>query len=540
VATSEILQELITAHADTDRQTQYQIRGILGEGGSGITYRAKIVGTDRLVALKELSLQQMTDWKALELFEREAQVLAKLDHPAIPKYIDYFAIDTPQNRSFYIVQELAPGKTLAAWLKTGWRCKEAEVKNIAAQLLEILIYLQGLYPPVVHRDLKPSNILRTAEGKISLVDFGAVQQTYHNTFMRGSTVVGTFGYMAPEQFRGQALPATDLYGLGATILSLLTNRSPAELAAEELKINFRSQIQVSDGFADWLEKMLEPDIANRFTSATAALTELKKPPRKKSTNSKSNWPQIILVSLGAFASLGFLEYYKYYFLSLGGFTPNDIFPAIWKDSDLKKVKSFLDRGVNPNSRDSNGLSLLHNAVTSNRLEIVKLLIEKGVDVNATYGDDDHLVLHLAVFHPDGEMTKLLLINKANVNAMNRFKNTPINTACSLSLFSRFEKSTVKISSYHGLEHLNKVLSEVPDDVTDEVLYHGGSQSGLSPSSIRKHKNGSISMQYSIEKNPENDNITLQSIKHLLEYGADSSKVAGCTSIGYRTIQEMRK
>jgi eukaryotic-like serine/threonine-protein kinase len=103
VAASEILQELITAHADTDRQTQYQIRGILGEGGSGITYRAKIVGTDRLVALKELSLQQMTDWKALELFEREAQVLAKLDHPAIPKYIDYFAIDTPQNRSFYIV-----------------------------------------------------------------------------------------------------------------------------------------------------------------------------------------------------------------------------------------------------------------------------------------------------------------------------------------------------------------------------------------------------------------------------------------------------
>ena len=75
MATSEIIQELITAHADTDRQTQYQIRGILGEGGSGITYRAKIVGTDRLVALKELSLQQMTDWKALELFEREAQVL---------------------------------------------------------------------------------------------------------------------------------------------------------------------------------------------------------------------------------------------------------------------------------------------------------------------------------------------------------------------------------------------------------------------------------------------------------------------------------
>jgi serine/threonine protein kinase len=484
VATSEIIQELITAHADTDRQTQYQIRGILGEGGSGITYRAKIVGTDRLVALKELSLQQMTDWKALELFEREAQVLAKLDHPAIPKYIDYFAIDTPQNRSFYIVQELAPGKTLAAWLKTGWRCKEAEVKNIAAQLLEILIYLQGLYPPVVHRDLKPSNILRTAEGKISLVDFGAVQQTYHNTFMRGSTVVGTFGYMAPEQFRGQALPATDLYGLGATILSLLTNRSPAELAAEELKINFRSQIQVSDGFADWLEKMLEPDTANRFTSATAALTELKKPPRKKSTDSKSNWPQIILISLGFLVSMGLLEYYKYYFLSMWGFTPTEIFPAVWQDGDLKKVQAFLDRGVNPNARDKDGLSLLHHAVTSNRLEIAKSLIKKGVDVNATYGDDNHLVLHLAVFHSDGEMTKLLVINKANVNAVNKFNYTPLRTACFSLLHNSSERSNIKIYSYHGLEYLN----EAP---------------------IRWDT-------YLQDKDP----ITLKSMKYLRDYGAD--------------------
>jgi serine/threonine protein kinase len=464
VATSEILQELITAHADTDRQTQYQIRGILGEGGSGITYQAKIVGTDRLVALKELSLQQMTDWKALELFEREAQVLAKLDHPAIPKYIDYFAIDTTQNRSFYIVQELAPGKTLAAWLKTGWRCKEAEVKNIAAQLLEILIYLQGLYPPVVHRDLKPSNILRTAEGKISLVDFGAVQQTYHNTFMRGSTVVGTFGYMAPEQFRGQALPATDLYGLGATILSLLTNRSPAELAAEELKINFRGQIQVSESFADWLEKMLEPDTANRFTSATAAFTELKKQPRKQSKNSKSVWPQFISIGLGVLVSLGLLEYYKYYFLSIGGFTPTEIFTAVWRDGDLKKVQSFLDRGVNINARDKNGLSLLHYAVTSNKITTARLLLDRGADINARYDKDLHTVLHISVFHEDGEMTKLLLINKADVNAMNRFQYLPILAAkCGQLQGYNFRNHPVasRINTYHGLENIseNNINSE---------------------------------------------------------------------------------
>jgi serine/threonine protein kinase len=522
VATSEILQELITAHADTDssastsgdRQTQYQIMGILGEGGSGITYRAKIVGTDRLVALKELSLQQMTDWKALELFEREAQVLAKLDHPAIPKYIDYFAIDTPKNRSFYIVQELAPGKTLAAWQKTGWRCKEAEVKNIAAQLLEILIYLQGLYPPVVHCDLKPSNILRTAEGKISLVDFGAVQQTYHNTFMRGSTVVGTFGYMAPEQFRGQALPATDLYGLGATILSLLTNRSPAELAAEELKINFRSKIQVSDSFADWLEKMLEPDTADRFTSATAALTELKKPPRKQSKKSKSIWPLVMVISLGIFVSMGLLEYYKYYFLSIWGFTPTEIFPAVWQDGDLKKVQSFLDRGVNPNARDNDGLSLLHHAVTSNRIEIAKILINKGAGINAKYGNDNHTVIHLAVFHSGGELTKLLLVNNADLNATNRHGYNPLQTACSLSLYEEIDEYSVKITTYHGLENLEKVSNEILAGVANPYIK---------------------------DENVKRDNLTFQSIKYLLEYGAKINfESYRCSPKADKLIQELRK
>ncbi len=83
--------------------------------------------------------------------------------------------------------------------------------------------------------------------------------------MRGSTVVGTYGYMAPEQFRGQAVPTTDLYGLGATLLFLLTHRSPAELPTDRLKIDFRSRVQISEDFADCLEKMLDPDVEERFS-----------------------------------------------------------------------------------------------------------------------------------------------------------------------------------------------------------------------------------------------------------------------------------
>jgi serine/threonine protein kinase len=447
VATSEISDQLIIAHANSERETHYQIRSILGEGGSGITYCAQVVGSDRQVALKELSLQKIKDWKAIELFEREAQVLAQLNHPAIPKYIDYFTIDIPDNRSFYIVQELAPGKTLQAWLQEGWRGTEVEVKDIARQILEILIYLQQLNPPVIHRDIKPSNILRTATGQLSLVDFGAVQQTYHDTFMRGSTVVGTYGYMAPEQFRGQSLPATDLYGLGATILTLLTNRSPAELSSDNLKINFRNKIKVSDGFADWLEKMLEPDAADRFPSATMALAALQKPFRSRVRNP---WEQMVAVVFFGILAVSLLNNYKYYFLGLWGFTPAAAFTAIWQQGDVEKVRSLLDRGISANARDANGSSLLHYAVTNNRLEIAKLLIDRGADVNAHYDRDGHTVLHLAVFQPDGKMTKLLLNNKADPNIRDNFTFTPLH----VYILGKAVPYNTSINSYYGFSNVD--------------------------------------------------------------------------------------
>ncbi|HEY9604464.1 MAG TPA: ankryin, partial [Allocoleopsis sp.] len=92
---------------------RYRICAPLGQGGSGTTYLARDLECDRQVALKALSLRQITDWKRLELFEREARVLAQLNHPAIPRYLDYFHVDTPDDRSFYIVQQLAEGRSLA-------------------------------------------------------------------------------------------------------------------------------------------------------------------------------------------------------------------------------------------------------------------------------------------------------------------------------------------------------------------------------------------------------------------------------------------
>ncbi|MBE7382708.1 MAG: serine/threonine protein kinase [Leptolyngbya sp. SIO1E4] len=258
-------------------QNRYQILRVLGKGGSGITYEATDSSTNRPVALKELSLKSLSDWKKLELFEREAQVLADLDHPAIPNYVDYFQVDTPDNRFFYIVQELAEGQSLAQRVAAGEQFSEAEVRRIAREILQILQYLHGLTPPIVHRDIKPQNIIRRDDGKIFLVDFGAVQTVFREATTFGSTVVGTYGYMAPEQFRGQAYPTTDLYSLGATLLHLLTHQHPGDLPQTRLKYEFRPYVKISEPFAQWLEGLLEPLAEDRFDLANTALVALTQP-----------------------------------------------------------------------------------------------------------------------------------------------------------------------------------------------------------------------------------------------------------------------
>lgn len=263
---------------------KYRILGILGKGGVGITYLAKDLHNNKNLALKVLSLRRINNWKKIELFERESQILSQLNHPAIPCYLDCFQIQTDKDNYFYIAQQLAPGKSLTELIESGWHPDESEVRDIAIQILDILIYLHSFSPPVIHRDIKPQNIISGNNRKVFLVDFGAVADTYHNTVTGGSTVIGTFGYMAPEQFRGKALPSTDLYGLGTTLLYLLTGKSPADLPQKHLKIDFRSQINVSQNFADWLDKMVEPVAEERFHDAEVALAVL------RSEKSLDNYP----------------------------------------------------------------------------------------------------------------------------------------------------------------------------------------------------------------------------------------------------------
>ncbi len=287
---------------------RYRVLEPLGQGGVATTFAAKDEQADRLVALKVMSFQTITDWKVMELFEREARILQTIDHPQIPDYLDYFYLDTESDRLFYLVQELAVGRSLADLVNSGWHTHEADVINMAQQLLTILDYLHWLTPPVIHRDIKPRNIIRQEDGLLYLVDFGAVQAIQFNTFTRSSgTFVGTYGYMPPEQFQGKAYFASDLYSVAATLLFVLTGRSPSDLPQRRMRLDFRDCINVSPTFADWLDKMLDPAVEDRFHSAQEALARLAQVPASlssnhadgKSSDRKSSESKIVSASLNS-------------------------------------------------------------------------------------------------------------------------------------------------------------------------------------------------------------------------------------------------
>ncbi len=263
-------------------ENRYRILDILGEGGCGKTYLALDEDCQTEVAVKVLNLRGMNDWKTLELFEREAKILAQLEHPAIPRYLDFFRTEIAGEEAFCLVQAIAPGRSLSSWVESGYIFTGIELRNIATQILDILIYLQTFTPPIIHRDLKPQNLIWSESGDIYLVDFGAVRDTYHLTVTGGSTIVGTYGYMAPEQFRGQAVLATDLYGLGTTLLYLASRQDPADFPIEQMKIDFRNllsqqfcqQAKISPTFINWLDGLIEPIPEDRYRNAKRALAAL--------------------------------------------------------------------------------------------------------------------------------------------------------------------------------------------------------------------------------------------------------------------------
>jgi serine/threonine protein kinase len=258
---------------------RYQLQQQLGNNAGRQTWLATDIKVSpaKPVIVKLLAFSPQMQWEEFKLFEREAQVLKTLTHPRLPKYRDYFSLDRDIGEGlcwFALVQDYIPGKSLQQLLDEGKHFTEEQVRSLATQVLEILIYLHGLNPLVLHRDIKPSNLIWGEDEQVYLVDFGAVQDP---TAVEGATftVVGTAGYAPLEQFYGKAVPASDLYALGATLIHLLTGTAPADLPQSNLRIQFQRQVSLQSSFLSWIECLIEPDLERRFSSATQAIEALK-------------------------------------------------------------------------------------------------------------------------------------------------------------------------------------------------------------------------------------------------------------------------
>lgn len=216
---------------------RYRIKRIIGQGGMGNIYLADDLRLQgRLCALKEVihdrNLPAELLRQARDQFLREATILARLDHPNLPKVSDYFIIED----SDFLVMDFVPGKDLRELMlearNRGEFLKERDVLFWASQLSDALIYLHTQQPPIVHRDIKPSNLKLTPAGLLKLVDFGLVKVLLSEevtiTVLQGR---GTAFYTPLEQYGGDTRHTdirSDIYAFGATLYHLLTNQPPLE------------------------------------------------------------------------------------------------------------------------------------------------------------------------------------------------------------------------------------------------------------------------------------------------------------------------
>lgn len=254
----------------------YQIEAELGRNREGgrITWKGIETNTKKAVVIKQFCFARASSsWSGYKAYERELEVLQKLNNPHIPQYID--SIETKDG--FCIVQEYVEAISCSNFRPL----QKIEIEHIAAQILDVLIYLQQQTPPILHRDISPANILLDEALKVYLIDFGFAC-SLASEISASSVFCGTPGFIAPEQII-QPTIASDLYSLGVTLVCLLTQQDITEIrtvadADRPYQLNLSELLpDLEPSFFYWLRKMTEPKVSQRFAdakSARAALAEV--------------------------------------------------------------------------------------------------------------------------------------------------------------------------------------------------------------------------------------------------------------------------
>ncbi|WP_017654931.1 serine/threonine-protein kinase [Fortiea contorta] len=263
---------------------------LLGRGGFGAAFLARdrrIPGMRQCVVKQFQPAGNLTATQlqlAQQLFEREADVLAQLgnEHEQIPDLFAFFPVTVQslqpgqEDQFFYLVQEYIDGQNLEEELVQKGSFSETEILEVLQEILQVLKFVH--HKGIIHRDIKPSNIMRRRDGKIFLLDFGAVKQvtTAPASATGASTGIFSMGFAPPEQMAGrQVFPSTDLYALAVTAITLLTGKEAGDLFdAYSNQWQWRSQVNISPYLAEILDKMLLPAANQRFQSAQEVLDVL--------------------------------------------------------------------------------------------------------------------------------------------------------------------------------------------------------------------------------------------------------------------------
>lgn len=261
----------------------------LSSGGLSAVYLAEQV--NHMVVVKESVLpagsSEANLAKARELFQREARVLMSLKHPKIAKVLDHFH----ENGRDYLLLEYIPGITLREYIRRHGPQSESKVKTWAKEIAELLKYLHEQSPPVIHRDLTPDNLMITPSGELVLIDFGAANQLIGTAT---GTIVGKQYYISPEQFRGKAVSASDIYSLGGTLHFLLTGSEP-----EALSCSFPKQVvsSISDSMNDLIADCTRIELSRRICSVDHLLDRLDSMQRIKDESEKFQNNDVEIISL---------------------------------------------------------------------------------------------------------------------------------------------------------------------------------------------------------------------------------------------------
>ncbi len=282
----------------------YQVDRVLGHNvhGGRVTYLAQDLNAEIPVVVKQFQFAGNT-WGNYDAYQREVDILQQLDHPRIPKYLTSW--ETPSG--FCLVQEYKTGSTLA---NVGRKFTLDEVKQIAIDILDVLIYLQQQQPPIVHRDLKPENILIDEQNQVYVIDFGFARNNDQEV-AASSTVKGTLGFMPPEQLFNRPLTkAADLYSLGVTLVCLLTGHKSTEidrLIDHNYRLDLRSHLgHLPANFLAWLIKITDPNPDQRYLDAQDALTALQTVDQTVCNKP----PSLAIISLGVLLTTGLVTMYR--------------------------------------------------------------------------------------------------------------------------------------------------------------------------------------------------------------------------------------